>query len=320
MLGRRLALALAASLAGSLIAACAPPALPLRPLAAAPPGPAGVAHRTGRFAASGGAVLFEQSWRPASGPVRAVLVVHHGLKSHGAHYAELAARLVARGVAVYAYDMRGHGRSPGRRAALDDLGLLAADLDRFLARVRRAEPGAPLFLAGHSVGGAVVALYTVEHRPRLAGLVLLAPALRVDQPPIAAAAAGIAGALTPDLPAVDVPNEWFSRSPAVRREMASDPLIYQPAGPARTARALTRALARIWPRVEEIDVPLLGLHGTADRATSPRGTAELVRRARGRDRTLLLYRGLYHDLVREPERDQVMDDIERWIMRRVPGG
>ena len=315
MIDRRLALAL---LGASLAAACSPPAMPLRPLAAAAPGPAGVVHRAGRFAASDGAVLFEQSWRPASGRARAVLVIHHGLKSHGAHYAELAARLVSRGVAVYAHDMRGHGRSPGRRATLDDLGVLAADLDRFIAGVRRAEPGAPLFLAGHSVGGAVVTLYTVERRPRLEGLVLLAPALRVDQPPIAAAAAGIAGALTPGFPAVDVPNEWFSRSPAVRREMARDPLIYQPAGPARTARALTRALARIWPRVEEIDVPLLGLHGTGDRATSPRGTAELVRRARSRDRTLLLYRGLYHDLVREPERDQVIGDIERWIARRIP--
>jgi Serine aminopeptidase, S33 len=99
--------------------------------------------------------------------------------------------------------------------------------------------------------------------------------------------------------------------------MAADPLVFHEVGPARTAAALTAALARIWPRVGELDTPLLGLHGTADELTSPRGTAELIRRARTPDRTLLLYKGLYHDLVHEPERDQVMGDIERWLERRV---
>lgn len=292
----------------------APPWLPARPLAASADGP--VAHRSGVFRGTGGVMLVEQSWRPA-GPPRAVVVIHHGLKSHSSLYAELAGRLVARGYAVHAYDMRGHGRSAGRRASLDDFGDLTADLDLFMHRVRRREPGLPIFLVGHSVGGAVVTLYVLEHRPALAGLILMAPAIRVDRPAIAAAATPVAGALLPDLPVVDVPNEQFSRSPEVVRAMDRDPLIYQPAGPARTAAALTRALARIWARAGELDTPLLGLHGTADRATSPRGTAELVRRARTRDRTLLLYRGLYHDLVHEPERDQVMSDIERWLDERA---
>jgi acylglycerol lipase len=295
-----------------VLAACSTPGAPARPLATRSPG-----HESGTFLGQGGVELVEQSWQPPQSP-RAVLVIHHGLKSHAGHYAELAARLVARGFAVHAYDMRGHGRSAGQRAALDDFDDLTADLDQFMARVRRRHPGRPIFLLGHSVGGAVSALYTLERRPALAGLILLAPALRVDQPPIAAAAAPIAGALLPNFPAVDVPDEEFTRSPAVRREMGADPLIYHPPGPARTAAALTRALTRIWARAGELDVPLLGMHGTADRATSPRGTVELVRRARTRDSTLLLYRGLYHDLVREPERDQVMADIEAWLDRRSP--
>jgi hypothetical protein len=85
--------------------------------------------------------------------------------------------------------------------------------------------------------------------------------------------------------------------------------------PARASCAW--ALSRVRLRAGELDTPLLGLHGTADGLTSPRGTAELIRRARTPDRTLLLYKGLYHDLVHEPERDQVMGDIERWLERRV---
>lgn len=320
----RLAVTARLSGAGSLVllvlaGACATPYMAARPIAATgDASEAGLVHRTGLFRGAGGVQLAEQSWRPAGRSARAAVVIHHGLKDHSSRYGDFARRLVARGFAVYAYDMRGHGHSAGHRASLDDLGQLVADLDLFMTSVRRREPGRPVFLVGHSVGGAVVTLYTLERRPALAGLIVLAPALRVDRPPLAAAATPVAGALLPNLPVVDTPDELFSRSPEVVRSMAADPLVFHEAGPARTAAALTAALARIWPRAGELDTPLLGLHGTADELTSPRGTAELIRRARTRDRTLLLYKGLYHDLVHEPERDQVMGDIEMWLERRVP--
>lgn len=300
------------ALAALGLAGCAAPAhLPLRPLAALAPS-GGVTHATGTFQGRGGVELFEQSWRPES-PPRAVLVAMHGLKDHSSRYGEFARRLVARGFAVHAFDMRGHGHSSGRRAALDSFDDLTGDLDIFMARVRQREPGLPVFLLGHSVGGAIVTLYTLERRPALAGLITLAPALRVDRAPIEAAATPIAAALLPNFPVVNTPDEDFSRDPAVVREMGSDPLVYHSVGPARTAAALIDAIGHIWERADTLDVPLLGMHGTVDRLTDPRGTAELVRRARHRDRTLILYRGLVHDLIHEPERDQVMSDIERWL-------
>jgi acylglycerol lipase len=298
----------------ALMAACAPPNVDVRPIA--PVSSDGVTHETGVFTGVHDTKLFEQSWHP-SGAARAALVIHHGLKSYGEHYGELATRLTKRGFAVYAYDMRGHGRSAGRRATLDDFEDLVADLDRFVERVRAREGASPIFVMGHSVGGAVVTLYEVERRPRIAGLVVLAPAIRVDRMPIEAAATPLTATMNPNLPVVDVPDETFSRSPDVVAEMGRDPLIYHPAGPARTAGALLAAIEKIWGGADAIDVPLLALHGTADRATDPRGSAELVRRARSKDKKLLLYRGLFHDLVREPERDQVMTDIETWLTERA---
>lgn len=304
------------ALAATLLSGCAaPPRMQVRP----PPTPSQEApgHQTGVFEGDGGERLFEQSWRP-SGTTRAVLVVHHGLKDHSTRYGEFAARMVARGFAVYGYDMRGHGRSAGQRATLDSFDALLGDLDTFMARVRQREPGLPVFLLGHSVGGAVVTLYALERRPALAGLVVLAPALRVDRMPIEAAATPIAGALAPNFGAVDTPDEEFSRSPEVVREMGADPLVYHETGPARTAAALVAAIERIWARADTLDVPVLGVHGTVDRLTDPRGTAELIRRARHADHTLILYRGLRHDLIHEPEREQVMSDLERWLDARAP--
>src|SRR5258705_8802453 len=103
----------------SLALACAPPEMDARPPAAPAPSNETVTHETGFWNGAHDTKLFEQSWHPAGTP-RAALVIHHGLKSYSDHYAELAGRLVKLGFAVYAYDMRGHGHSAGRRASLDD--------------------------------------------------------------------------------------------------------------------------------------------------------------------------------------------------------
>ncbi len=277
----------------------------------------GDAHRTGSFRGAGGVDLYEQSWHPR-GSTRAVLVVHHGLKDYSDRYSDLARRLTGRGVAVYAYDMRGHGRSGGMRASLDSLETAADDLTTFVNSVRERERGRPVYLLGHSIGGAIVTLFATERRAPVAGLIIMSPALRVDRLPFEVASTPVAGALLPNFPAVDTPDAQFSRSPDVVRAMATDPLIYHPVAPARTGAGLVGALGTIWSEVESFDTPLLGMHGTDDRITDPRGTAEFVRRVRARDTTLMLYRGLYHDLLHEPEREQVMGDIERWILERLP--
>ncbi|MDB4929546.1 MAG: alpha/beta hydrolase fold protein [Myxococcaceae bacterium] len=308
----------ALALAALALAACGHRTfVPLRPVAAV--ASAGVAHATGSFAGRGGLTLFEQSWRPAAG-ARAALVIVHGLRSHSGRYDAFARREAARGVAVYAFDLRGHGRSAGERSTLPDFDELTGDLAVFLERVRGREPGRPVFLMGHSAGGAVVTLFAMQRRPALAGLILLAPALRIDRSAFEVAATPVTAALLPDAPLVDTRNADFSRDPDVVRVMGLDPLIDQAAGPGRTAAGLLDAIERIWRRPGALDVPLLGLHGTADRVTDPRGTAELVRRAGSDDRTLLLYRGLVHDLLQEPERGQVADDVDRWIDARLPAG
>lgn len=276
------------------------------------------AHETGSFVGLHGTKLFEQSWHPG-GKTKAVIVIHHGLKSHSEHYAGFAERATGLGYGVYAYDMRGHGRSEGPRATLDDFEDLVTDLDTFLKKVQEREPNLPIFLVGHSAGGAVATLYVEERRPphpKVAGLVLLAPGLRVEQPLPVVAAVPLTSATNPNFPAVDTPNELFSRDPAQKKAMDDDPLIYQSPGPARTAGGLFGAIEKVWMHPEAVDVPLLGLHGTGDKITDPRGTAELVARAGTRDKKLLLYKGLFHDLMHEPEKDQVQDDIFAWLKAR----
>jgi acylglycerol lipase len=298
---------------GSMVACTSSPSFPVRPN---PSTTASHSHKTGSFQGFGGFPLYEQSWHP-EGAVRAVLVIHHGLKDHSKRYGDFANRLTKQGFAVYAYDMRGHGRSSGPRARLDNFNDLIEDLDIFLGRVRQQEPNTPIFLLGHSVGGAVVTLYTLEKQPNLAGLIVMAPAIRIDRQPLEAGILPVAGTLLPNFPALDTPDRLFSRDPQVVQEMGTDPYIYHERGPARTGKGLIQALATIWAKADELKVPILGMHGTADELTDPRGTVELLQRSHSTDQSMLLYQGLYHDLIHEPEREQVMTDCEQWLQAHI---
>ncbi|MBX3247733.1 MAG: lysophospholipase [Myxococcales bacterium] len=282
-------------------------------------------HHWERLEAADGTELFAQCWAPRDARPAALLVVVHGLKDHSSRYRELARVMVPEGVAVCAMDHRGHGRSAGRRADVASFDPYLEDLTRFVSYAReRSGADVPLFLFGHSMGGALAALLVLEERVRdVRGVILSAPALRISRPPFEIAATGALASLAPNAPAVDLPNEHFSRDPEVVRAMADDPLIYASRHSARFGGAFVDGLARVWRRPEAFDVPLLVLHGTEDRATDPRGSVELVERLRaaGRsDATLELYEGLYHDLLHEPEREAILATVRGWLVARIGGG
>ena len=134
----------------------------------------GVKHREGRFAGWDGSSLYYQAWTPSQSRPRAVLVNLHGLGDHSGLYPNLASYIPARGVALYAYDMRGNGRSPGQRAYLRSWQEYREDLQAFVARVREWEGDLPLFLLGNSLGGLVVLDYALDHAAGLAGVIAAA--------------------------------------------------------------------------------------------------------------------------------------------------
>lgn len=271
---------------------------------------------TGAFTAPDGIRLFTQCWC-VDAPQAAVALVH-GHAEHSGRYAHVAAHLNARDVSVYAYDQRGFGRSGGRRGYIGSFDQLLDDLHHFLHRTQQRLPDAPLFLFGHSMGGAVCALYAIEHDPDLRGLILSSPAVEVDDDiaPFLRKLAGLLGRLVPTLPTIHTPTDAISRDPEVVADATSDPLNYHGRVRARTGAELIRAVRRIQAQMEAITLPLLVFHGTADRLTDPAASQMLYKHARASDKTLKLYDGLYHETFNEPEKEQVLDDMARWIAAR----
>jgi hypothetical protein len=161
------------------------------------------------------------------------------------------------------------------------------------------------------MGGAIVIRYAEAH-PDLAGLITSAPAIRIDTVPFAAAALLVAGRLAPNAGQLAPTNDDFSTDPAVEADMARDPLIFQPPGPAATAMELVGAIETVWANVDHLTMPMLLLHGTGDHLTAPAGSRELYLRAASVDKTLRLYPDLAHDLVHEPG-GLVVPDVLAWL-------
>jgi acylglycerol lipase len=275
-------------------------------------------HEDGRFQGERGLEIYWQAWLPDGEP-RAVVVLAHGASEHSGRYEWTGDQLTARGYAVYALDHRGHGQSAGGRAVIDRMSHAVEDLHTLVERAGAAHPGRPLVLLGHSMGGAVALSYTIEHEDALDALVLSAPLAALEAaPPVARIAGRVLSVVAPSLGVVAIDATAVSRDPQVVADYEADALNYHGKLPARTVSELARAIDGYPEAVTHFKLPMLVLHGTADRLTPIAGSEMVVERAASDDKTLKRYDGLFHEILNEPERQQVLDDIAGWLDARFP--
>jgi len=269
-------------------------------------------HVDGRFSGAGGVDLFWQAWTPAD--PRAVVVIAHGAGEHSGRYEHVARRLVDAGYAVYALDHRGHGRSAGRRALVDRMDRVIADVRTLVGRAASENPGRPLFLLGHSMGGTISIAFAARHQDELAGLALSGPlAVLEAASPALRVVASVLSTLTPNLGVFGVDPSLVSRDPEVVRAYREDPLVFHGKLPARTVAELAAAVGRFPAEVPQIRLPLLVMHGTKDALAPVAGATMVHERAASTDKTLRLYEGLYHEILNEPERQTVLGDLLSWL-------
>jgi acylglycerol lipase len=266
---------------------------------------------------SGDRGIFVRSWSPPSGGARAVAVLVHGFNSHSGYYVRTGEALAARGFAAYALDLRGRGRSDGDRFYIESMSEFVQDVAKVVSLAKLRHPGLPTFLLGHSAGGVVSCLYALEHQDELAGFICESFAFQVPAPDFAIAALKGLSHLAPHAHVLKLHNEDFSRDPAVVKAMNDDPLIANETQPTRTVAELARADERLRTEFPSITLPLLILHGTADKATKPSGSQTFYDTAGSTDKTIELYEGHYHDLLNDIGREEVLGDIVEWIEKRV---
>ena len=261
--------------------------------------------------------LFCRHARP-DGPPRAVLVVLHGLGDHSGLYPMVPDAFLPLGIEIFAPDLRGNGRSPGQRAYLESWSELREDLRRLIIRIRAEHPTIPLFLLGNSMGGLVVLDYALHHPEGVRGVIAVSTPLGdlgVPRPLMA-----LGRVLSRRWPRFSLNTgmdlSGLARNPEVTERVLRDPLFHRK-GTARLSTEVTAAIDRVRDGAAGFPVPMLVLHGGADRMVPPGGSRRFVDASGQPDRRLIEYPEAYHALLADVGGDQVLRDIAEWMSRRA---
>ncbi len=272
----------------------------------------------GRFEGVGGLHLFYRAWE-ASHPAAGLIVVH-GLSDHSGRFQHLGNYLAANGVSVYAFDMRGHGVSEGRRGHAARFDHLLQDVERFRREVECLTEGTlPLFILGHSLGGLITLRYIEEYDVDLRGAVLTSPWLATG-PSIQRwkiLGAGFLNKLLPSLPIdAGIDAEYLSHDPGIVAQYNEDPLVHGKITP-RLFMEASAATGLVLSRSDRIGIPLLFLLAGDDQLVETRKSEVFAKSLAATDVTIRVLPNYYHEVLNDFDRGQALRLIRDWISGRI---
>jgi alpha-beta hydrolase superfamily lysophospholipase len=266
---------------------------------------------------SDGLRLHWQAQRPDE--CTAVVVMVHGIGEHCDRYASLTEPLSANGIAVYSYDLRGHGRSGGTPGHIDSWDDYLRDLLTFVEFVSSLETGKPLFLFGHSMGALIALDFAVQCPTLLQGVIINGVPLRPGSVAKSSMVwlAKIMSVLNPTY-SVDLglDRQFLSSNPDVVRAYQADPLVRTKVT-ARWGTSILGAIERVRGSAVNLQVPILMTHGKQDLINLPAGTIELFGTIPTRDKTFRIYEGSRHEVHNDLDAHDFATDVCDWIMPRA---
>ncbi len=271
----------------------------------------------GYFNGEDGHRLYYRGWLPDGKP-QALLVIVHGLAEHSGRYEETAAFFAGHGYAVFCHDSQGHGLSTGTKGYVKRFSVYSRDLNTFIELTVAKYPDLPLFLLGHSLGATIAIIACTEYPGKAGGLILSATACQTGSSvsSFKILLAKALSAIAPKLGIERLDNSTVSKDKAVVDAYRNDPLVYTGKLSARLGAEVIRAMDNLVAAAAALQLPILILHGGADRLADPQGSRTLYKNCGAADKSLKIYEGLYHEIMNEPERLAVLEDIEQWLKER----
>ncbi len=269
------------------------------------------------FIGTGGKKLAYRIWETTAKKKKGIVVIVHGYTEHSGRYEQFALFLNEKGFDVYAHDHVGHGLSEGIRAHVDTFTTYVEDVRTFMDIVREKGGILPVFMFGQSMGGIITLLYTARYGSHLAGSIVSAPALIValKVPKILRTLSKVLAILFPKMKLNKGIGDLLSRDPSVIEQYKKDPLVYTEKNRARLGYILLNLEEWVPSELPNISVPLLVLQGTEDKIVDPKSARIIYERAGSSDKTLHWFNALYHELLHEPEKREVMKFIWEWMKR-----
>lgn len=273
--------------------------------------------QTGSFTTPDGITIHTIHWLP-EGPPKAVVLIVHGIAEHSGRYQHVAHYLVGRGYAVYSMDHRGHGRSQGERAYFTSLNQPVDDLEIYFNQITAQHPDARMFVLGHSLGSLLGLVLALRRQAEMSGFISSGTPISTDLE--ASSALKFIGRLlnriAPKLHFLPLDAKTISRDAAVVKAYNDDPLVDRRPLRITIGIGIADTSKMVRERLIELRVPLLILHGSADKLTPESGSLLLFERAGSPDKNFKSYPGLYHEILNEPEQNTVLADITTWLDER----
>jgi alpha-beta hydrolase superfamily lysophospholipase len=248
---------------------------------------------------------------------KAQIFLVHGYAEHISRYKSLAKKLNKAGFSVVGHDHAGHGKSGGERAYIDRFDQYVWDLKRVIDEYRKEE--VPYFIFGHSMGGLVVTSYCTLYRPTdVNGVITSGAALQINDSPILQALAPFLSEIFAHTKTKPIGSQDISRDPEVVADYDNDPKVYREGIKMRLAAEIISRVKKTNSIAKLFTQPVLFMHGSADQLTDPNGTQRFYENCSSEDKELKIWDGLFHELINEPEKDQVIETMIDWINARLP--
>jgi len=261
--------------------------------------------------------IYYQYWLPEDEPL-VNLVVVHGLAEHSGRYMNVVNHFVPSGYAVYGIDHIGHGKSAGERVYVDRFQDYTTTLTTYVDMIRQWQPDKPIFMVGHSMGGLIGAAYLLEHQNELSGAVFSGPGVKVpDNISKTVIFMGkILSRILPKTGILQLDAKGVSRDPAVVDAYVNDPLVYTRKVTARLGAEMLTTMQEVTDNAAKIKLPLMIVQGSDDILIDPSGAQLLYDSVSSEDKSIKIYEGFYHEVFNEPEHEQVLRDVQKWLEAR----
>lgn len=264
------------------------------------------------FKGSDGIDLYYQVWEPDT-EKKGVVILVHGIGEHSDRYPVLINTIVPRGYSVYALEHRGHGRSAGKRGHINSWDEYRQDLHIFFQLVMDKEPGTPIFIYGHSLGGLMMLDYVMHFPQNIKGVVASAPALAINTSPLLIMIAQVMSSIAPGLTLkTQLDVNAISRRKEVVEAYLKDPFVHSLAS-ARFGTELLATIKHTNAHAPDLKLPILILHGSDDQITPAAGSLAFIEKVSSSDKQRIEYPGGYHESHNDLHAEQAMADVANWL-------
>jgi alpha-beta hydrolase superfamily lysophospholipase/SAM-dependent methyltransferase len=270
------------------------------------------------FATWDGAELFYRAWIPTEAREKALLLFHRG-HEHSGRWSEFVEMLGLPDVAIFAWDARGHGRSPGERGSAENFGMMVKDVDAFVRHVveRHGFELENIIVLAHSVGAVSVAAWVHDYAPPIRAMILATPAFRVRlYVPFAIPSLRMKQKfLGPGFVKSYVKAKMLTHDPEQAALYKADPLIFRQIA-VNVLIDLHDAGTRLLADAGAINVPTLMLSAGRDWVVSFEAQREFFNGLSSSVKRMHVFPSAFHAIFHEKERAQVVDRAREFIVER----